>query len=56
MSAGSDIHSTALFGAGVAFQRKLRSSADYVQAYLSGEDYVLTDGNVWYDKRGNVIT
>lgn len=56
MSAGSDIHSTALFGGGVAFRRKLHSPQDYVQAYLTGEDYVLTDGKVWYDKEGNVIT
>lgn len=55
MSAGSDIHSTNLFGGGVAFARKLRSVADYVQALKGGEDYVLTNGQVWYDKKGNVI-
>lgn len=55
MSAGSDIHSTNLFGGGMAFRRKLRSAADYVQAVLDGEDYVMTDGKVWYDKGGNMI-
>ncbi len=55
MSAGSDIHSTALFGGGTAFRRKLRSPADYVQAILCDEDRVMTDGRVWYDKKGNVI-
>lgn len=55
MSAGSDIHNTNLFGGGVAFARKLRSAADYVQAFKGGEDYVLTNGQVWYDKKGNVI-
>ena len=55
MSAGSDIHGTRLFGGGVAFRRKLTSGADYVQAILTGEDYVLTDGAKWYDKYGNVI-
>ena len=55
MSAGSDIHGVRLFGGGVAFSRKLASGADYVQAILTGEDYVLTDGIKWYDKYGNVI-
>lgn len=55
VSAGSDIHSTALFGGGMAFHRRLRSGADYVQAVLGGEDYVMTDGKVWYDKKGKVI-
>ena len=55
MSAGSDIHGVRLFGGGVAFRRKLASGADYVQAILTGEDYVLTDGAKWYDKYGNVI-
>lgn len=55
MSAGSDIHGIRLFGGGVAFRRKLTSGADYVQAILTGEDYVLTDGAEWYDKYGNVI-
>lgn len=52
LTAGSDIHFTGLFGAGIAFGRRLTSSADYVRAVLSGEDYVLTDGAYWYDKAG----
>lgn len=55
ISAGSDIHGTNLFGGGIAFRRRLLSSADYVDAILSGEDYVLTDGVKWYDKFGNII-
>jgi len=55
LSAGSDIHSASLFGGGMAFRRRLRSAADYVQAVLGGEDYVLTDGKVWYDKYGETI-
>lgn len=55
MSAGSDIHSTALFGGGVAFRRRLGSPQEYVQAILQNEDRVLTDGKVWYDKDGKVI-
>ncbi len=53
MTAGSDIHTTFLFGGGVAFKRRLASAQDYVHAVLSGEDYVLTNGDEWFDKQGN---
>lgn len=56
MSAGSDIHTVKLLGGGVAFRRRLVSAQDYVKAILTGEDYVLTNGEVWYDKEGNVLT
>lgn len=52
MTAGSDVHTTRLFGGGVAFKRKLRSVRDYCQAVLSGEDYLLTNGDQWFDKNG----
>ena len=55
MTAGSDIHTTNLFGGGVAFKRKLASPADYIKAVLSGEDYVLTNGECWYNKEGKVL-
>lgn len=53
MTAGSDIHSTYLFGGGVAFKRRLTSVQDFCQAILSGEDYVLTNGDYVFDKYGN---
>ncbi|MCD7726447.1 MAG: PHP domain-containing protein [Clostridiales bacterium] len=55
MSAGSDIHTVQLLGGGVAFSRRLASARDYVTAILTGEDYVLTDGEAWYDKNGNEL-
>lgn len=55
VSAGSDIHERHLFGGGIAFRRRLSSAADYAAALRSGEDYVLTDGSIWYDKYGNGI-
>lgn len=55
ITAGSDIHATNLLGAGVAFKRKLASPADYIKAVLSGEDYVLTNGEFWYNKEGKVL-
>lgn len=55
MTAGSDIHSIHLFGGGTAFKRRLTSIQDYCKAILSGEDYVLTNGDYVYDKFGNVL-
>ncbi|MCI9313736.1 MAG: histidinol-phosphatase [Lachnospiraceae bacterium] len=55
MSAGSDIHGTRLFGGGIAFSRRLESASDYAKAILTGEDYVLTNGETWYDRYGEVI-
>ena len=52
---GSDVHSTSLFGGGVAFKRRLKSVSDYCQAILGDEDYVLTNGDAVFDKRGNLL-
>lgn len=55
MTAGSDIHSTDFFGGGVAFKRRLTSGLDYCRAILGEEDYVLTNGDAVFDKRGNLL-
>ncbi len=55
ITAGSDIHRAALLGGGVAFRRKLKSPADYIRAILTGEDYVLTNGEYWYQKDGKCL-
>lgn len=55
LTAGSDIHNTNILGAGVAFKRRLTSAADYVKAVLSDEDYVLTNGECWYNKEGKTL-
>lgn len=55
MTAGSDVHSTRILGGGVAFKRRLRDIQDYCQAIRSGEDYVLTNGDAWFDKTGRAL-
>lgn len=55
LTAGSDVHSTNILGGGVAFKRKICDIQDYCQAIRSGEDYVLTNGDVWFDKNGEEI-
>lgn len=55
ITAGSDMHTTGLVGAGVAFATKLNSVQDYVERIKSGKDYVVTDGVRWYDPQGNLL-
>ncbi len=52
MTAGSDIHSTSLLGGGMAFRRRMESMEDFLNALRAGEDYVLTNGDVWFTKEG----
>lgn len=55
MTAGSDIHSTVLLGGGMAFRRRIKSIQDFIAALRGGEDYVLTNGDRWFTKAGDVI-
>lgn len=52
ITAGSDIHTTNLPGGGVAFKQRLTSVQDYCRAILGGEDYVMTNGDAVFDKKG----
>lgn len=54
-TAGSDVHSTTLFGGGMAFKTKLESPQDFIERVLNKEDYVMTDGTHWYTNRGDLI-
>lgn len=55
MTAGSDVHTTLILGGGVAFKRKLTSVQDYCKALVSGEDYILTNGDAWFTKTGEPL-
>lgn len=55
MTAGSDVHSTYLFGGGMAFKRRLSGAQDFVAAIRNGEDYLLTNGDAWFDKNGREL-
>ena len=54
MIAGSDIHMTALLGGGIAFKRKLADIRDFINAIMEKEDYILTNGDTWYKKNGEL--
>lgn len=54
-TAGSDVHSTNLFNGGMAFKRKILDERDFVKSVLGKEDYILTNGEMWFDKKGNPI-
>ena len=55
MTAGSDIHWEDLYGGGVAFKQPLRSVEDYCRAIRSEQDYLLTNGEQVFDRRGNLL-
>lgn len=55
MTAGSDIHTVPMLGGGVAFKTPLKDAGDYIQRILNDEDYILTNGSEWYDKKGNFL-
>lgn len=55
MTAGSDMHTTRLYGGGMAFSRKLADAADFCQRIPAGEDCLLTDGARWYDRSGEPV-
>lgn len=52
MTAGSDSHNLPLLGGGLAFKRKLDSVEDFCKAILTGEDYIMTNGERWFEKNG----
>lgn len=55
MTAGCDAHGTDLFGGGMAFKRRLTSVQDYCKAVLTGEDYLLYNGDDWFTKNGEKL-
>lgn len=55
MTAGSDVHSAYLLGGGMALKRRLKDGQDFVAAIRNGEDYLLTNGDVWFDKNGREL-
>ncbi|MCR5846915.1 MAG: PHP domain-containing protein [Lachnospiraceae bacterium] len=55
MTAGSDVHSTRIFGGGMAFKKRFNNSKEFCEAVLSG-DYIISDGVYWRDKNGKIIS
>lgn len=54
-TAGSDMHHPDLLGGGMAFKTKITSSADFISRVLNKEDYVLTNGEHWYTREGDLL-
>lgn len=55
ITAGSDVHTTDLFGGGIAFKRKLTSIQDFCKSILNREDYILTNGDNFFNKSGDKL-
>ena len=54
MSAGSDVHSTRLFGGGVLFRKRIQDLSEFKELFLKG-DYLLTNGDEIYNLEGKII-
>ena len=55
ITAGSDVHSTIMFGGGMAFKNRLKSVEELTKAITDGGDYIITNGDMWYDRSGVMI-
>ncbi|MCL2051654.1 MAG: PHP domain-containing protein [Lachnospiraceae bacterium] len=55
ITAGSDAHSVRLRGGGMAFKTMPRSGRHFIARLLSREDYLLSDGETWYDAYGKPL-
>lgn len=55
MTAGSDVHTTMMFGGGMIFKNRIKTVDEFKAAVLSDEMYLLTDGDHVYDRYGNFI-
>lgn len=55
MTAGSDVHSTLMFGGGILTRNEINSPSDLIALIKSDEMYLLTDGDRIYDRYGNLL-
>ena len=53
ITAGSDVHSTAMLGGGMVFKKRLKSGEELAAAIINDGDYIITNGDCRYDKHGS---
>ncbi len=52
LTAGSDVHSTCIYGGGILTARPLTSPQDFISLIMGDEMYLITDGTAVYDRHG----
>lgn len=50
--AGSDVHSTNVFGGGIMCRKRIKSDRELIDLILSKGDYILTNGDDYFTKDG----
>lgn len=55
MTAGSDVHSTTIFGGGMLTDTKINTPQDFIDLVKSDRMYILTNGDHYYDRHGQLI-
>lgn len=53
--AGSDVHRTLVLGGGICFDHVVRDEKEIIAAILGEEQYLLTNGDSYYDRQGNKL-
>lgn len=55
MTAGSDVHSTVIFGGGIMTDHRLESPTQFTELIMGNEMYLMTDGDTVFDRFGTPI-
>ena len=55
-TAGSDVHSVKVLGGGVLFDKRISSSDELCRRIIERDDYILCDGEKYFDLSGNMVT
>lgn len=55
MTAGSDVHSTTIFGGGIMTKEPINSPQDIIELIKSDRMYLLTNGDSYYTRYGDLI-
>ena len=55
MSAGSDVHTTTIFGGGIMTSKPINDPKDWIRLLKSDEMYLMTNGDHYYDRYGNFL-
>ncbi len=56
VTAGSDVHSVQMLGAGIAVKEKWKTVVDYIMTVAQNGDFIMCSGEGWYDRKLNPYT
>ena len=54
MTAGSDVHSVTIYGGGILTSTPINSPRDFIDLIMGDDMYLMTDGETFFDRYGNL--